>query len=809
MRYVVHKFGGSSLADADSILNAAKLMMQSSDRRVVVASAMQGVTDQLVSLVHVASRRENFAPMLETLLHRHFEAAKNLLGDNSEWLEVRIAKERQELENLLRAQYFLGALSNDILEAVSGLGEVMSSLLLDAALKNLGGESQWVDAREILVVNKSELGAFVDWESSRRLLAAHPASSGNLIVTTGFIAQTQGGKVTTLGRNGSDYSGAIFAELFGASEVVIWSDVAGIYSADPRLVPEAELVERLSYQEAYELSYFGAKVIHPQTMIPVLGRSIPIRTRSSQKPELPGTCIDAHGAPERPIKGVTSVGGLAILDIEGAGLIGVPGTAERAFDALRKANINVVMISQGSAEHSICCVVRERDAEEALAKVRAAFTAELEGKLIADIAIRTSVAAVAVVGDGMASSSGMAARMFTALDRAKVNVQVIAQGSSDRSISVVVDSKDAQRAVRAVHSGFYLAANSTALGVLGCGQVGQAFLRQIAAAGPRLLRDGRVDFWVRGIANSRYMMLGDPRLELDGDKASLKSGAMADLDAFARHVRAEHLPRSVIVDCTGSDAVADRYHDWLAAGIDVVAANKHAGSGDLARYKSLRGLPGTFRYEATVGAGLPVVSTLRDLIDTGDVVVGIDGIFSGTLAYVFNTLSEETPFSACVLSAKAKGYTERDPREDLSGLDVARKLVILARECGHDLTLESVEVENLVPEEFRGISPEAFLEALPKIDESFRERERKARSEGKVLRYVAHLGKDGLARVGLQSLADSHSFAHIRLTDNVIQFTTQRYRDNPLVVQGPGAGPEVTAAGVFADVLRASISGMR
>jgi aspartokinase/homoserine dehydrogenase 1 len=456
------------------------------------------------------------------------------------------------------------------------------------------------------------------------------------------------------------------------------------------------------------------------------------------------------------------------------------------------------MISQGSSEHSICCVIQEKEAERARTAVLDAFAREVDSGHIQDVTISPKIAALAVVGDGMAGIPGVAARLFSALGRARVNVRAIAQGASERNISVAISADDATRALRAVHAGFYLSPQTLSVGVIGPGNVGNALLAQIEAARKRLLEASNLDLRVRAIAKSKTM-------QLDG-----AADVPTDLDRFTAHVHAEHLPHAVIIDCSASNAVAERYASWLERGIHVITPNKHAGAGPWERYSAIIAAAAKggsrFRYESTVGAALPVIQTLRDLLDTGDEVLAVEGIFSGTLAYLFNRFDGAVPFSDLVMNAKELGYTEPDPRDDLSGLDVARKLVILARENGWQTSVESVALENLVPAALRGVSTADFLARLGELDAPMAQRLEQAKSKGMVLRYVAKLQAGGKAQVGLMELSSSHAFAHIRLTDNVVQFTSRRYRDNPLVVQGPGAGPEVTAAGVFADLLRIASS---
>ena len=671
---------------------------------------------------------------------------------------------------------------------------------------------QWVDARQCVVVEWGPLGPAVQWEESRaKLREVVPAVAtgdfkGTLIIT-GFIASDRRGVQTTLGRNGSDFSGSIFGSLLDSSEIHIWTDVDGVLSADPRRVPDAKVIDSLSYNEAMELAYFGAKVIHPQTMAPAVGRGIPIWIRNTFAPEKPGSLICAKPDSKLPVKGITSIENIAMVNVEGAGMIGVPGTAHRLFGALREEGISVILISQGSSEHSICCAIPGAEAERAARVVAAAFDREVKEGQIQSIQVDQGLAILAVVGDGMAGLPGISGQVFNALGSASVNVHAIAQGASERNISVVVDGKDATRALRAVHSGFYLSPHTISIGLIGPGAVGRVLLEQIDAERERLLRDFKLDLRVRGLMTSKKMLLSEGGVAVQGWKAALDaSNTPADIAKFAEHLHVDHLPHTVIIDCTADEHVAKHYADWLAAGIHVVTPNKKANSGPLAYYDSLkeaRRIGGSsYLYEATVGAGLPVISTLRDLRETGDKLSSVEGIFSGTLAYLFNVYDGKQPFSDIVKDAKAKGYTEPDPRDDLSGTDFVRKVIILGREMGLRLEMKDVQVESLIPAGLEKGSIDDFLNGLPKYDGEMKQRFDAAAAKGKVLRYMGRLTADGKASVGIAELDKSHAFANIALTDNVVRYATARYNTNPLIVQGPGAGPEVTAAGVFADLLR-------
>ena len=782
-------------------------------RVAAVLSACRGVTDALLGAVKAAEERQDGdAARLEIIRERHVAIAGTLLAAPEARAYVEeLTADCRDIAGILQTVRLIRVASPVVRDLVAGFGELWSTRLFSRYLQARGrrrGGVRWVDAREVLEVDPAPLGPSVLWPESRANAARQiPQDPEVTLVITGFIARTRAGLQTTLGRDGSDFSASIFGALLDAREIVIWTDVDGVLSADPRRVPDATIIDSLSYNEAMELAYFGAKVIHPQTMAPAVSQGIPIWIRNTFAPQKPGTLICASPESSHPVKGITSIDRVALINVEGTGMIGVPGTAQRLFGALREHGISVALISQGSSEHSICFALAQPEADRAAAVVRDAFESELRQGQIQRVDVTRDCSILAVVGDGMTGTPGIAAKLFNALGASGVNVRAIAQGASERNISVVIDEKQTARALGSVHAGFYLSPHTISIGLIGPGSVGSAFLDQLGSQIGRLTREFRIDLRVRAILTSRKMALADSAIAIPQWRETLADGAPANLQQFVQHVDAGHIPHAVIVDCTASAAVAGHYPEWLAAGIHVVTPNKQAGSAGMALYRQVhearRAGHSHYLYEATVGAGLPIIQTVRDLRETGDRVQRIEGILSGTLSYLFNIWDGEQPFSALVRDAKAQGFTEPDPRDDLSGKDVARKLVILAREIGLGLELEDVELQGLVPESLQTGDAADFLERVPEVDAEMRERFQAARSRGRVLRYVGRLDADtGRATVGLVELDRSHLFANISLTDNVVSFTTSRYDRNPLVVRGPGAGPAVTAGGVFADLLR-------
>jgi aspartokinase/homoserine dehydrogenase 1 len=815
MTWKVHKFGGTSVANADCFRRVAQIVLsQEQENLAVVVSAMKGTTDQLFELIDFAQRGAGVDTSLVDIRHRYGTTCRELLEPaQAQKLLDRFERDLDDISSVLSALSLVRSASHRSRDLISGYGEIWSARLLTALLQSQAGddrEVRFVNARDVLVIEPGEMGPIVVWEQTRPRLAKFADSNfSGILVITGYVATDREGLPATLGRNGSDYSASIFAALLDAEEVSIWTDVDGVMSGDPRRVPEARVIEEISYNEAMELAYFGAKVIHPQTMAPVVACGIPIRIRNTFNPDFPGTRIAARGDnAQAVVKGISGVESVALINLEGAGMIGVPGTADRLFGALRDAGISVMMISQGSSEHSICFAVKESEANRVRRVVELAFRVELGEGLVQRVEVTTGCSIIAVVGDGMSGIPGSAGKFFRTLGSAGINVRAIAQGASERNISAVIDARDTTRALRAVHSSFYLSAKTVSIGIVGPGLVGGALLDQIAEQAPRLRERFNLDLRIRAICRSSGGVFEERRVDLEKWRALMEAGnAEANLENIADHVQADHLPHSVIIDCSASEQVAARYAEWLGRGIHVITPNKRAHSGPMDYYRKLQATARAsnthFLYEATVGAGLPVIQTLKDLVETGDTINSISGIFSGTLAYLFNVYDGSRPFSEIVREAKALGYTEPDPRDDLSGMDVARKAVILAREAGLELELADIVVESLAPAALANASVEEFLERLPDFDAPMAERVAAAQHNGRVLRYVANIDvAAATANVSLTEFERDHPFANISLTDNIVQFVTRRYSENPLIVRGPGAGPDVTAAGIFADLLR-------
>ncbi len=811
--WTVHKFGGTSVGNVDRYKNVAKILidLKHESKKAVVVSAMKGVTDNLIKLVKAAETQDQAWPgILEQIKAQHLNTCLELtIGNNkiSEIIQLSIIQDISNITEILRGVFLTRIASERVIELISGFGEIWSAQLLNGYLQSQDINSTWLDARLVLEVEPHEKNVTVDFKSSQIKLDSWLTKNRNdFIIITGFVASTREGLATTLKRNGSDYSASIFGSLFNANEIIIWTDVDGVLSADPRLVPEAVTLLELSYDEVTELAYFGAQVVHPATMEPAIAKNIPVIIKNTFNPTFQGTRIHKLSNTNHLVSGFSAIENMALINIEGKGMVGVPGIAEKIFASLRTAGISIVFISQASSEHSICLAISESHCELVDLVLKKDLFAELHQKIIEKIEITKSCSVLAAVGDNMVKHAGVAGKLFTALARSQTNIKAIAQGSSERNISVVIDSRDTKKALRAAHAAFYLSNQTLAVGLIGTGLIGSAFLRQLKNHLEFLRKEKNLDIHVIGIMNSKKMYLSDKPIQLNLWKDHLMNGEAIDYKKFALHIKPPYTPHAVIIEATADEQIINHYEAWLKQGVHIITPNKKANTQSQLFYDNLRSWTKEknthFLYSTNVGAGLPVINTLRDLHHTGDKIISIEGVLSGTLSFIFNSYNGQRPFSQILLEAKQLGFTEPDPRDDLSGQDVARKIVILAREIGIKIDISDIEIENLVPEHLRSISTSEFLNRATELDSLFASKLSIALKENKILRYVAKIDDNKKATVKLINYSMTHPLGRLSGSDNMVIFTTDRYNNQPLVIQGPGAGPEVTAAGVFSDLLR-------
>jgi aspartokinase/homoserine dehydrogenase 1 len=821
MKMHVLKFGGTSIGDADRIRDVARIVAAraGTERLVVVVSAMAGVTTSLIRAATLASADEGdeAAGILRSLAElQHGTALAVADAAGLDALVEALESRTRDVDSLVRGIALVRDCSARVLDAVVAHGELCSSAIVASALRAAGVDSRPVDARSIVVTDAAFGNARVDFEQTDRRIRDTLGDAAGTPVVTGFIAATADGTTTTLGRGGSDFTATIVGAALDADAIEIWTDVDGVMSADPRLVPQAFPLPRLSYTELMELSHFGAKVVHPPAVNPARQRGIPLVIRNTMRPDSPGTIVlpddaaaaDPDGAPgpPRPVRGISSIHGVTLCRLDGVGMVGVPGIASRLFGALARERINVILISQASSEHSICFALDPVPADRATRVVDDEFAVERAADVVDPLVTEPGFAIIAAVGEAMRDTPGISGRLFGVLGRNGINVRAIAQGSSELNISLLVRIEDEERALRLIHDAFFLPrAKTVQVFIAGTGRVGAALLDQLAERAASVAERVGVRLLVSGVARSRTAALAAEGLDLSAWRTTVPAAtapASAMLDMALRSPNAHR----IFVDCTANADVAASYEALLRAGIGIVTANKIALSGEMALYQRLRDAArrGNGLYaETTVGAGLPVLRPIADLVATGDTVHRIEGVLSGTLGYLFANVMRGGTFSDVVREAHRLGLTEPDPREDLGGRDVARKLLILAREAGFELEPDQVRVEPVLsgPAWTDGTAVE-FLARLPDADARFAALREKAAANGRVLCYLASLDADG-AEVGLREIERDHPCAQLTPGDNLVMVTSARYSDKPLIIRGPGAGPAVTAAGVFADMIRA------
>ncbi|MEM6395496.1 MAG: bifunctional aspartate kinase/homoserine dehydrogenase I [Bacteroidota bacterium] len=809
------KFGGSSVGTPERILGVVDILKNdyaSGEHFAVVFSALSGVTDSLVEMSRLAANGDDrYGLLFDEFTSRHQETISQLIkpGDLYEETAGVIKQSHEVLKNILYGIFLVREASARTLDYVLSFGERSSAYIIAQVLVHMGLPAEFLDARKIIKTDKKFGAAQVDFDLTFSRIAKHFAEHPKVQVVTGFVASARGGLTTTLGRGGSDYTASILAAGLQASCIEIWTDVRGVLTADPRRVEKAMTIPELTYAEAMEMSHFGAKVIYPPTLLPATKLDIPLLIRSTFDPEFKGTQISrATKDKNTAVRGISSISSVALLTLSGSGLFGVPGIAARLFNSMALAEVNIILITQGSSEYSISFAVKPDVAGKARDAVRKAFELEIERGIVKDIRVEMDLSVVAIIGENMRYQPGIAGHMFHALGNNGINAVAIAQGSSELNISVVIHHEDETKALNALHESFFLSDVKTLhLFIVGVGLIGGTLLEQIESQNEVLREKRGMEIKVVALANTKTMVFDESGIDLTNWKEALKESETAvDLALYIGKMRELNLSNTIFVDNTADARVASFYESILNESISVSTPNKVATSSSYLQYQRLRNIANKrgvqFMYETNVGAGLPVISTLRDLMDSGDEVHSIEGVLSGSLSFIFNKFDGSRPFHEVVAEAKDKGYTEPDPRIDLSGQDVKRKILILSREAGFALEPEQVEVDNFLPDEvMQAESVDVFFDKLEKSADYFDKLLTDAKKDNKILRMLAAY-TDGKAKVGLTAVDHASPFAALSGSDNMIVFKTARYQDRPLVVTGPGAGAEVTAAGVFSEIIR-------
>ena len=801
----VYKFGGTSMKNADALEQVGNLVTNSdAENLIVVVSAMGGMTDALLQFSETQDSK-----LIEDIQSLYIETTDSLVKNVSSRLSL-IEAFKEDIQAIreiakLKDHASLSIEENEIL----GFGEIWTSKLLHAYLSALGEiETSWLNPMDFLTIQNEDMGANVNWSKSKEAFTQAIQDKSGKVIMGGFIASDIEGKSTNLGRNGSDYSASILGSLSEAQSVTIWTDVDGVLTGDPRVVNQARMIEQMTYDEAIELSYFGAEVIHPKTMAPLMHKEIPLYIRNTFNPESLGTSINSQQKNTRAVKGISTIKDIALLNLEGTGMIGVPGIVNRLGKVLQQANISIVLISQASSEHSICFAVRSKDARSAADVIKQEFKDDFKNENLSAIQIEEDCSILAIVGSGMTGTKGIAARFFNAISLSKTNVIAIAQGSSEKNISIVIKSKDMNHATSFVHDAFFNSNKQIAIGIMGYGSIGQELHKQILDERKILQERENISLDILALSNSQKMMLSEDNIDLKSASnvtEKIEALEQSNTNEMINHMLRQSAYGRIIIDCSASDEAPDEYSNIFENGISIVTANKKGLSGNIDRYKSIMNSKNLneadFLYETTAGAALPFVKSVSDIASSSDSIKKIEGVFSGTLAYLFNSYDASMPFSELVNDALQQGFTEPDPRDDLSGMDVARKLVILAREMGLDMNVNDIHVESLVDPNHLSLSVNEYLEAMSSGDQAMNDRYQNALENNEKLSYVAQIDENGNASVSLKNLSNDHSFFSLKGTENIIAIHSDYYSNYPLVLRGPGAGREVTASGLFFDLL--------
>lgn len=808
------KFGGSSVGTPEALEKVITIVTRSKeeDELTVVVSAFRGVTDQLLVMSSLASDGDlSYKDHLSEIEERHINTVRELVPARHQSDVITSFKlTLNELEDVLQGVFLIRELTRKTLDFIVGFGERFSALILAVALNSRGVPAQFTDTRQLIKTDDNFGSARVKIAETYANLVDYAARHhGNVIVATGFIASTEDNESTTLGRGGSDYTASLIGAALQAERVEIWTDVDGLMTADPRKVRRAFPLANATYEEAMELSHFGAKVIYPPTIQPALKSGILIVIKNTFRPEEPGTEIrDKADFKPGMIRGMSSIDDIALITIRGSGMIGVSGVASRIFTALAGEGVNIILITQSSSEHTVTLAVLPDQADIARSAIRNEFREELSGELIDEIKLERDLSVIAVVGDNMRRIPGIAGRVFNALGRNGINIVAIAQGSSERNISFVVDKKNEKKALNTLHDAFFLAGvKSVNLYIVGVGLIGGTLLDILTEQAESLFEQYQIDINLKGVSNSRKMLLSEDGIPLSSWSERLEADSeQMDLNGFVEAMGEMNLPNSIFIDCTASGKIQEVYEEVLSKSISVITPNKKANSSSQELFDRLQRCADrhncAFAYETNVGAGLPLIGTMNEMVTTGDRVDRIEGVLSGTLSYIFNSYDGSKPFSEVVKEAREKGYTEPDPSEDLNGADVGRKLLILARVAGFKLEITDVSIQNLVPEGARNAdSVDQFFEKLAEYDDDFKQLAESAAEQGKKLCYIARF-KKGKPVVALEQIGSDHPFYNLSGSDNIIALYTRHYNENPMVIQGPGAGANVTAGGIIADILR-------
>jgi len=808
----VLKFGGTSVANAKNIAFVKDIVAKvNSDKKVIVVSAFSGVTDMLLRTAKLASNQDStYKISLKKLEDRHLETVKELIPITSQSKVLsKVKSDLNSLETLLEGAFLIGEITPQLSDKIVSYGELLSSYIIYEYFIQNGLDIIQANSRELIKTNDINGTAAVNFEITYTNCNTFVNETPNKnIIAPGFISSSENGNPTTLGRGGSDYTAAIFAAAIDAEVLEIWTDVSGMYTANPKLVKQAKAIPHISYEEAMELSHFGAKVLYPPTIQPVLSKGISIVIKNTFQPEDLGTLITKnHNVQGKTVRGISHIENIALLSLEGPGMVGIPGISKRFFEVLSQSEISVVLITQASSEHSICVGISETDIDKAVSIVNAAFEYEIERSKIKSVIAEKNLAIIALVGDNMKSHQGLSGKMFSTLGKNNVNIRVIAQGASERNISAIIQKEDVKKALNSLHEAFFEEnIKQLNLFVMGVGNVGAKFLNQIAQQKKYLKEKLKLNIRIIGLSNSRTMIFDEGGISLKNWEKILASGEKTDKERFFKKVNQLNYRNSIFVDNTASEEVANTYNAYLENSISVVTCNKIACSSEYSNYQELKNLARTynapFLFETNVGAGLPIIDTLKNLIASGDKILKIQAVLSGSLNFVFNHFNDKTTFDAVVKQAQEEGYTEPDPKIDLSGVDVMRKILILARESGNHLEIGDISNKSFLPKESLDTNNnEEFFASLKKYEANFQKLFSDAIAKDSKLKYVAQF-KNGKASVGLQEIPKGHEFYNLEGSDNIVLFYTERYPNQPMIIKGAGAGADVTASGIFADIIR-------